>query len=96
MHAQAADPTAHPTFDELSKYLDAEKNTLYLFESKQEKKSKAHQPSDNFKTTSKKVKKSNNLLQNKEKKPDCSICNSNHLLLTVKLFFRKHLSKENS
>ena len=41
MHARAADPTIHLTFNELSTYLDAEKNTLYLIESKQEKKAQS-------------------------------------------------------
>ena len=95
LHAQAADPTAHPTFNELSKYLDVEKNTLYLIESKQEKKSKTHQPPDNFKndkSASNKVKKSSNLLQNKEKKPDCPICNGNHFNTRCETFLSKTLS----
>ena len=98
MHAQAADPTIHPTFADLSKYLDAEKNTLYLIESQHEKKTK-NPTSSNSKFSSAK-KRSTNLIQNKEKKNDCPICNNDHFItrcdtfLSIKPTERKQLAVE--
>ncbi|CAB0033517.1 unnamed protein product [Trichogramma brassicae] len=90
---QLRDPTVPDTFEDLCKFLEAERNALSLLESTQDfAKRTLHTPSDSKASTSKN-RRSSNFVQASSSQSPCPVCSEDHALELCATFRKQSVSE---